>query len=119
MLTHIGQPGPDTGETAIGALKGTLSILPGELKQSGISVSFAHKLFLGSTETIAPSITFSRTMPWESHIFWVIETGDLDTLKDMLHRREAYLSDRDEEGRCLLHVRQIVKCIFARCSRIT
>ena len=91
-------------ERIIEILKGTLHLLPSLANEIGISVSFSHKFFARSGFSLAPAITFSRTLPEDSPVFTTIKGGNLVEFQRLLHTREAFLSDRDTGGRCLLNV---------------
>lgn len=74
---------------------------PGE---TGLSLLFYHKLTSGFTTSIALSLTYSRIVPQDSTIFIFIKVGDLSGLQKLLNDKQAFLSDRDTNGRCLLNV---------------
>ena len=74
---------------------------PGE---TGVSLTFFHKIAAGYTTSIAPSIVYSRIVPEKSAAFNAARNGDLVELRKLLHGREAFLSDRDTHGRSMLNV---------------
>lgn len=94
----------DAKETPINIVKGTLSVLSEQANEIGILLSFCHQAFASHSVSIAPAITYSRALPEDSTIFNVVRAGDLGELQKMLRDREAFLSDRDTRGRCLLNV---------------
>jgi hypothetical protein len=53
-------------------------------------------------------ITYQETIPNTSEVFSIIEHGQLDDLLRALEDRTARLTDRDEEGRSLLNVSQVI-----------
>ena len=91
-------------ERIVEILKGTLYLLPCLANEIGISMSFSHKFYAQSGFSLAPVITFSRTLPEDSWVFTTIKGGDLVEFQRLLHTRGALLSDRDTSGRCLLNV---------------
>jgi hypothetical protein len=63
----------------------------------------------GGLQTLNPVISVGKTLPFDSPVFNIVESGDVDQLRRLLAERQCTLRDRDINGTPLLHVRNCSK----------
>ena len=93
-------------------LEASFSFLPKNSQNPRIAVKIQQMNSYAGTFLMKPALSVSALLPFDAEPFLLIEEGDLDGLIRSLSLREAFLTDRDEEGRSLLSV-SIVR-IFKR-----
>ena len=86
-------------------LQGSIAFLSNAPLATRIAVAFQQTTFAsGSCLSVAPKIVVSALRPNDDEPFRLIAKGDLDGLIGSLSLKKCRLSDRDAQGRCLLHV---------------
>ena len=69
-----------------------------------VSVLFQQTLLHTGSFLTKSILSVSKLLPRHSKVFRLVARGDLEELKKSLSLREVRLTDRDEDGRCLLNV---------------
>ena len=85
-------------------LEATFSFLPKNFQNPRIAVEIQQMNSYAGTFLKKPALSISALLPCDAEPFRLIEEGDLDGLTRLLSLREAFLTDRDLEGRSLLSV---------------
>ena len=85
-------------------LEASFTFLPNNGQNPWISVDFKQSLSYEGSFLRRPALSVSAILPHDSEVFRLIEKGDLSGLIQSLSLRKAFLTDRDIDGRCLLHV---------------
>ena len=85
-------------------LEASFSFLPKKVQNPWIAVKIQQMNSYAGTFLKKPALSISALLPPDAEIFWLIEEGDLNGLIRSLSLREAFLTDRDLEGRSLLSV---------------
>ena len=86
------------------SLEVSFAFLPNNPQNPRIAVNFHQRLLYEGSFLKKPALSISALLPHDSEVFHLIEEGDLSGLIQLLSLREASLTDRDRDGRCLLHV---------------
>ena len=69
-----------------------------------VAVTFQQQILHHGSFLTKPILSVSALLPEDSKVFQLIKNGDLKGLMKSLYLREARLTDRDLDGRCLLNV---------------
>ena len=85
-------------------LEASFAFLPNNIRNPRIAVVFQQRMSYEGSFLKKPALSISALLPDDSEVFRLIEEGDLNGLKRSLSLREAFLNDRDLEGRSLLNV---------------
>ena len=85
-------------------LEAYFSFLPKNFQNPRIAVKVQQMNSYAGTFLKKPALSISALLPPDARIFRLIEEGDLNGLIQLLSLREAFLTDRDLEGRSLLSV---------------
>ena len=102
-VTDSSNDDPDTGnnrETSEKGFMANIKIVPRDFGAS----SFRIICDLNPRLNPSTQITYQAILPDDSEIFNIIASGQLQKLLASLENGTASLTDRDEEGRSLLHV---------------
>ena len=94
------------------SLEVSFAFLPNNPQNPRIAVNFRQRLLYEGSFLKKPALSISALLPHDSEVFHLIEEGDLSGLIRLLSLGEASLTDRDQMGRCLLHVsiNQTLQC---------
>ncbi|KAK0512253.1 hypothetical protein JMJ35_005381 [Cladonia borealis] len=97
-------------------LEASFSFLPKNLQNPHIAVKILQTNSYEGSFLKKPALSVSALLPLDAEPFRLIEEGDLNGLKRLLGLRQAFLTDRDLEGRSLLsyamHFAQLDICNF-------
>lgn len=85
-------------------LEASFTLLPNNAQNPWISVDFKQSMSYEGSFLRRPALSVSAILPYYSEVFKLIEKGDLNGLIRSLSLRQAFLTDRDLNGRCLLNV---------------
>ena len=85
-------------------LEASFSFLPKNFQNPRIAVKVQQMNSYAGTFLKKPALSISALLPPDAEPFRLIEQGDLNSLIRLLTLREAFLTDRDLEGRSLLNV---------------
>lgn len=94
----------DTQSDTLEILDISFTFLPNIPQTPRIAVDFQQRMSYEGSFLKKPALSVSALLPRDSKVFRLIENGDLDGLIKSLSLREAFLTDRDCDGRCLLNV---------------
>lgn len=97
----------DAQSTTPEVLEVSLEFLPINPQAPRIAVDFQQRMSYQGSFLSKPVLSVSALLPDDSKIFLLIKDGDLDGLMKSLSLKEAFLTDRDYEGRCLLNVSNV------------
>ena len=86
------------------SLEVSFAFLPNNPQNPRIAVNFHQRLLYEGSFLKKPALSISALLPHDSEVFHLIEEGNLSGLVQLLSLGEASLTDRDQQGRCLLHV---------------
>ena len=104
---RIGDSSQDAQDTRADfpeTLEASFSFLPKNLQNPRIAVKILQMNSYEGSFLKKPALSISALLPPDAEIFHLIEEGDLNGLIRSLSLREAFLTDRDLEGRSLLSV---------------
>ena len=85
-------------------LEASFSFLPKNFQNPRIAVNIQRMNSYAGTFLKKPALSISALLPPDAESFRLIKAGDLNGLIRSLSLREAFLTDRDLEGRSLLSV---------------
>ena len=85
-------------------LEASFSFLPKNFQNPRIAVKIQQMNSYEGSFLKKPALSISALLPHDAESFRLIEEGDLNGLIRLLSLREAFLTDRDLEGRSLLSV---------------
>lgn len=74
-------------------------------KQAFVTAYIHYRQGPDGLHTLNPVISVGKTLPRNSLVFTIVESGDVDQLRRLLAERQSTLRDRDTNGTPLLHVR--------------
>lgn len=94
----------DTQNDTPEILEMSFAFLPNIPQTPRIAVDFQQRMSYEGSFLKKPALSVSALLPRDSEVFRLILNGDLDGLIKSLSLREAFLTDRDCDGRCLLNV---------------
>ena len=92
-------------EVVTEAFAGTLTLLPKTKgKKMKLRAFFAQHVMRNGVFSFAPTLSFHAIIPDNSSVFQLIESGDLEGLKQILQNGRASLTDCNTSGNSLLGV---------------
>lgn len=98
------QDAQDTRADFPETLEASFSFLPKNFQNPRIAVKIQQTNSYEGSFLKKPALSISALLPPDAETFRLIKEGDLDGLIRLLTLREAFLTDRDLEGRSLLTV---------------
>ena len=77
---------------------------PTKPRTAQVAITFQQQILHHGSFLKKPILSVSALLPEDSKVFQLIKKGDMRGLMKSLSLREARLTDRDLDGRCLLNV---------------